>query len=165
MATPTQNNLISLQLSAREKQVLDAAFTEIESILGPKLVALTPEGMQELPRMGKATVAFVGKALEYARAHPALVPQFIDLNEMEVDFSAANALAEYIRRLTVLTAGVSDTATLSGSEAYSAALGFYNNVRFAAKNNIPGAQAIYSDLSERFPGRPTKKVKDPAASA
>jgi hypothetical protein len=43
---------------------------------------------------------------------------------------------------------------LAGSEAYIAALAYYNSVKQAAKMNVPGARAIYDDLSKRFPGRP-----------
>jgi hypothetical protein len=39
-----------------------------------------------------------------------------------------------------------------GSEAYHAALAFYHNVQAAAKDDIPGAKAIFEDLKTRFPG-------------
>ena len=51
---------------------------------------------------------------------------------------------------------------LSGSDAYAAALLFYNSVKGAKKSNIAKAGSIYDDLAERFPGRPLKK-EQPAA--
>lgn len=39
-----------------------------------------------------------------------------------------------------------------GSEAYIASLTIYNTVKQATKLNVPGADAIYQDLRERFPG-------------
>jgi hypothetical protein len=156
MATPLQSNQVSFTLTEREKAEIDEALTRIESIIGPKMVALTPEGRQELPKMGRSTTAFVEKALEYARAHPPLVPAYLPLDELQTDLDGAMLLSEYLRRLGVLTSGISDTAMLSGSEAYMTALVFYNSVRLASKNNIPGAEAIYSDLAERFPGRPAR---------
>ena len=163
MSTPTQNNRISFSLTPAERKTIDDAFAQIESILAPKLIALTPETSAELPRMGKVTTSFVGKSLEYGKAHPDLVPSFVALAELETDLGAATLLAEYGRRLSVLQSGLSDTATLSGSEAYSAALSIYGNVRLAAKNSVSGAQAIYDDLAERFPGRPPKKSAAPSA--
>jgi hypothetical protein len=40
---------------------------------------------------------------------------------------------------------------LSGSEAYSAGLMFYNSTKNAAKSKIQKAESIYNDLSARFP--------------
>lgn len=162
MAT-SQNNTLSFHLTAAEKTRLDDAFGTIEEILVPKLIALTLEGRNELPKMGDVTLGFVTKALEYAKSHPTLVPTFTDVTELETDLLGAAVLSGYLRRLNILMSGLSDTAMLSGSEAYVAALSFYQNVKLAAKNNIPGAQAIYADLSERFPGRPKKHVA-PATS-
>jgi hypothetical protein len=47
---------------------------------------------------------------------------------------------------------VEDTIMVAGSEAYHAALAVYHNVQTAAKQDIPGAKAIYEDLKNRFPG-------------
>ena len=46
-----------------------------------------------------------------------------------------------------------DSMTQAGSEAYVAALAFYQSVKGAAKAKVPGADAIYNDLNSRFPGR------------
>ena len=47
--------------------------------------------------------------------------------------------------------------------ALGAALAFYNAVKLAAANNVPGAQAIYDDLSALFPGRAKKAASAAAA--
>ena len=51
----------------------------------------------------------------------------------------------------------------AGHEAYESALAFYNAVKVAARNNVPGAKVIYEDLSQRFPGagRKTNNVEQP----
>ena len=40
---------------------------------------------------------------------------------------------------------------LAGSDAYATALVLYNNIKFLASNNQPGAQAAYDDLAQRLP--------------
>ena len=40
---------------------------------------------------------------------------------------------------------------VAGSEAYQAALMFYNAVKAAAAQDIPGAKEVYADLKARFP--------------
>jgi hypothetical protein len=41
---------------------------------------------------------------------------------------------------------------VAGSEAYQSSLIFYNSVKMAARQDIPGAKAIYEELKKRFPG-------------
>jgi hypothetical protein len=50
-----------------------------------------------------------------------------------------------------LSDGIDDTVMVAGSEAYQAALVFYNAVKAAAAQDIPGAKEVYSDLKARFP--------------
>ena len=50
---------------------------------------------------------------------------------------------------------------LAGSEAYTAALAYYQSAKTAAKRKIPGAEVIYRDLAERFPGAPRKQSQPP----
>jgi hypothetical protein len=52
----------------------------------------------------------------------------------------------------------------AGSEAYQAALVFYNSVKVAASQGITGAKAVYEELKKRFPGkkRNTDGASDPA---
>ncbi len=40
---------------------------------------------------------------------------------------------------------------------------FYSSVRFAASNNVNGAQAIFDDLKQRYPSVPKKPVVPPPA--
>jgi len=57
-----------------------------------------------------------------------------------------------------------DTEMLSGSEAYVAALTYYNSVKQAAKMNVPSAKAIYEDLRKRFE-KPSVTAKTPELTA
>ena len=66
-------------------------------------------------------------------------------------------LRELSMGLNPLNEALTDSLTLSGSEAYQGALLFYGNVRAVAKAKTPGAEAIYNDLASRFPGGPQKK--------
>jgi hypothetical protein len=40
---------------------------------------------------------------------------------------------------------------LAGSEAYQAALSFYNYVKVLAAQDVPNAKAVYEELKKRFP--------------
>ena len=64
--------------------------------------------------------------------------------------NAVDMLTKLFRPLDQLNSLLKDSIMLSGSEAYVAALAFYNSVKQASKMNITGAIDIYSDLSKRF---------------
>jgi hypothetical protein len=51
---------------------------------------------------------------------------------------------------------IEDTQMEADFEAYSQILLFYNNVRLAVENDIPGVRAIYEDLQTHFPRRKKK---------
>jgi predicted N-acetyltransferase YhbS len=50
-----------------------------------------------------------------------------------------------------LEEAVEDTIMAVGIEAYHAAFAFYHNAQAAAKDDVPGAKAIFKDLKTRFP--------------
>jgi hypothetical protein len=55
-------------------------------------------------------------------------------------------------RIAQLEEGINDTQMTAGSEAYQAALIFYNSAKVAATQGIAGAKAVYEQLKKRFPG-------------
>lgn len=128
----------------------------------PFLISLTSEQRQTTPKMGDKTIPFVQKVLEYSKSNPSFAPQYMDVTGMEIDLKATEVLSSMLRLSEQLTSNLDDTLMLSGSEAYVAALGYYNAVRHAAKSNIPTAKEIYNDLRQRFPGRSRKD--EPAIS-
>lgn len=144
------------------KKALDH-FQQGAAILRPYLQALTPDERKAMLKMADKTVAFVQKARDYAANNPGFVPAFVDMQEFAADAAALTGLAPLEQLLTALALDLDSTLMLAGSDAYAAALIIYNNIKFLAKNNQPGAQAAYDDLSQRFPskggGRPAKAAK------
>lgn len=157
MATGTEN-IISIQIPESDvKQVLEY-LSKIQEILKPYLIALSPEERRQLLKMGDKTVSFVEKTLDYVKSNPEFVPAYMNVLEFEKDATAVKNLVSMLNPITQIEQGVDDTEMLAGSEAYTAALIYYNSVKQAAKNNIPNAAAIYDDLSKRFDGQGKKKA-------
>jgi hypothetical protein len=46
---------------------------------------------------------------------------------------------------------------VAGSEAYQSALIFYYSVKMAARQDSPGAKAVYEEVKKRCPGGKRKK--------
>lgn len=160
-----KENSVSIQIKPEDlKKVLDALKT-IETTLKPYLIALTPEERKQIPKMSDKTVPFVEKTLDYAQTNPQFAPAYMSVGELKIDLEAASMLTKVLRPVEQLGEGVNDTIMLAGSEAYIAALAYYNSVKQAAKMNVPGARAIYDDLSKRFPGRPKSETVKSAVEA
>ena len=145
------DNRISASLTDANKTAILQKIADIRALL-PFLVNLTPAERQELPKLGEKTLGFDEKCASYMAQNPKLVPGFVDLAELDKDRALRAPLSDVVRELYALTQAVDDTVTLVGHEIYMSELAFYQNVRQAAKRSITGAQPIYDDLKDRFPG-------------
>ncbi|HZK68825.1 MAG TPA: hypothetical protein VFC36_04420 [Paludibacter sp.] len=145
-------NRISITISAEAIAEIAAAIATIGLAL-PAPVNLSKEERQKLAKMGDKSLAFVNKALEYARQNPGVVPAFLDVPEFEKDVLAVTSLNSVLVPLRQLVEKLDDTSLLTGSEAYSSALIFYDAVKRAAKAGVPGMKTVYDDLQMRFAGR------------
>ena len=130
---------------------------EVMEMLQPYVVNLKPEERRDILKLGDKTLAFGEKAFDYAKANPMLVPPYLDMGMFENDMKDTTGLRVLLATVQQLSMAIDDTIMVAGSEAYTASLTFYNAVKVAANQNVPGAKPIYQELQERFPGRPKKK--------
>ena len=149
----SQQNLVSFGIPENDMAEIRAAISTLNTKLLPSLKVLTPDEKAGLSKMGDKTVAFVQKALEHCTANPDLAPQFLDMAEFRADVSAIETMRSIYAPLMQITDSLNDTMTMAGSDAYAAALIFYNSVRSAQRSNVVKAGTIFNDLSSRFPGR------------
>jgi hypothetical protein len=130
------------------------------SVLLPYVTPLTPAERRTIAKIGEKTLSFVEKAHEAAAANPTLVPPFLKMADFDVDFADAHNLWSLLLLAQQLYENVDDTTMVAGSEAYQFSLIFYNSVKMAARQDIPGAKAIYEDLKKRFPGHKHRSNND-----
>lgn len=147
----SQENLVSIVIPADKLTAIqtniNALSTSLENYL---LFNLTPSDRLELSKMGDKTIVFVQKSLEYAESNPTLVPAYLDITEAKKDFALSQELNNILKQISTLQRAIEDTTMVSGSEAYNAALVFYNSVKGASRVNVPGSEAVYNDLQQRF---------------
>lgn len=131
-------------------------LTAIETIQTelPFLVQLTKEERMTLLKMGEGSINFVNKTMDYARSHPQFAPPYMDRAEFRSDVELSHSLIRILQFLNPLMEAIEDTSMAVGNEAFTAALHYYNTVKYARSANAPGADAIYDDLRLRFPMGP-----------
>ena len=144
-------NKVSITIDEEAMTTISQALTAIRQNM-PELINLKEEERHVLPKMGDKTVAFVNKTLEYAKQNPRVVPAFLDMVEFEKDVIAVNDFRKVLIPLQQLVEKLNDTTLQAGSEAYTAALIFYNAVKGATKAGEPGMKNVYDNLQSRFPG-------------
>lgn len=149
----SQQNMISVSIADKDLTEINSAISTLREKLLPVLKTLTADEKSAIPKMGDKTVAFVNKALEHCSSNPDLAPPFLDIAEFRSDVNSAETLRLLYAPLLQITDSLSDSILMAGSDAFSAALMFYNSVHYAKKSNVSKAGTIYSDLSNRFPGK------------
>lgn len=144
-------NLVSTTLPAEDKTaIMDAIQTLVTKM--PFLISLTNDQRRGGMKLGDKTVGFVDKVVDYSQSNPDFVPAYLDLTEFNNDYLLIKDLSEILRVLQPVVQNIEDTTTEAGIEALGAAMVFYNSVKSAAKQGVPGAKSIYDDLQKRFPG-------------
>lgn len=141
-------------------EVVDQVNTKVDEIyelLKAYLITLTKEERRTILKMGEKALSFVSNANNLSKEHPELLPSFVAQEDFDIDVADATSLLPLENNLTALSSLINDTAMLAGSEAYNSALLFYNNVKLAAKNNVPGAKEVYDELKTQFPRRKRKE--------
>jgi hypothetical protein len=145
------DNRVSATVSPTDKTAIMTKLTEIKALL-PFLLNLTKDERIQLPKLGPASLAFDEHCAGYMATAPNLIPPFVDAAEVTKDRNLRLVLADLLREAHKLCEMLDDTLLLVGSEIWMADLSFYQTVRQAARRDVPGADAIYDDLKERFPG-------------
>ncbi|SMD43048.1 hypothetical protein SAMN00777080_1624 [Aquiflexum balticum DSM 16537] len=149
-------NRISIEIPQADLAAAKAALQQVQGILAPYVIALTPEQRKTIPKMSDGTEPFVEKVMDYAVNNVEFLPPFVSQEEMQKDWSAVMGLMPLLRMVDQIKDTLSDTAMMAGSEAYLGALSYYNSVKQGAKVNAPDAKAIYEDLKKRFERRSRK---------
>lgn len=146
---PNDNN-INLEIPAEDLKKMIEAVNTLQTLSEKYLIALTPTERKGKLKMGDKSIPFVEKVIEYTKSNPKFVTEFMDVKALENDFKSVLELSNLLRPISQLLSGFSDTILLAGGEALSNALIYYNTVKQAAKNNVPGAKVIYEDLKKRY---------------
>ncbi|GAA4393104.1 hypothetical protein [Hymenobacter koreensis] len=153
---PTEN--LQISLSAAELQKINDALATLNTVLGPLLISLNPKEKSRLPKANDGLLPFIQKALTYAEQQPKFAPGYLDIAGLRLDLTAWQQLRSVQQLLTPLADNLNSTLMKLGSEAYVAALSYYNGVQQGAKQSVPGAQALANDLKTQFE-QPTPAAK------
>lgn len=152
------DNQISIVFTPQELTEMDTGLTGLEAAGATKLIGLTDEERQLFPKVRYEREPWVDKCITYMEQNPTLVPVFVDKAELDRDNLSREQLRDRLNRLGVVFRKWEDSMMLLSTDVLSSCHGFYRNVQNAATSGVPGAQEIYNDLKQQFPGRPPKVI-------
>ncbi|WP_298547681.1 hypothetical protein [uncultured Aquimarina sp.] len=143
-------NLISISFTEEELATLDGHLAGIKTVLTGKTINLTPDQRQQYGRIANQNKLIVDKAKNYMEQNPAWIPNFLDKEEFDKDYSARKQVEDRVQLLGSLSQQLLDTKTLLDHDNYTNSLTFYRMVRFLAGENEPGAKTVYEDMKVLF---------------
>ena len=144
-----QSNRISIVLDDAKIADIRKKFEELEAALN-FIIGLTIDERVNMPKINVANRTFVMDSLAALQTNASFMPAYVNVPEMGKDITVYNQLEEFTQRAAQLSEKLGDTQMLAGSEAYLTSLAAYRMFEAAAKACLPGADAIYDSLKERF---------------
>ena len=129
------NNRISHDMTDEQRDRILDLFAQISTEMS-FLIGLNKGERQSLPKINKSNKLFVEDCVLASERNDAVIPTYISSAELK------KVLELYIK--------IRDTQMLAGSEAYSSSLMIYQMYKLAANAGLPGAQAIYDSMKDRF---------------
>jgi hypothetical protein len=155
-------NRISATLSDEQMKKVKEAFNTIFNTL--PLVGLTKDERVTMPKISEGNKIFVEDSLVALKNNGGFLPAYLQVDELEKDITLFSQMDEIASLSAQLTEKVSDTQMLAGSEAYITALTAYRLFEAAANAGLPGADAVYDQLKQRFAGQGNTSGKSTPAA-
>lgn len=143
------NNRVSYVLSDEKKQRISDLFNQLEAEL-EFTVGLNNTERQRLPKINKGNKLFVQDSVMATDNGDSVLPAYVKTEEVAKDLNLYEDLDPFLLKSESIFYKLRDTQMLAGSEAYTTALVIYKMYKTAADAGIPGAQAVYNSLRERF---------------
>jgi hypothetical protein len=134
-----------------------------EACFAPFANTFTPKDRTRLVGGGIKNLGFIETAYESASANPQFVPPYLNMSDY------IDAIQDFTNKRTLLlliqqfAQQVSDSMLLASDAAYRDALEYYNSIKEASRQRVPGAEAEYKLLSKYF--KKSKPSKDTPTEA
>ncbi|MDR0543639.1 MAG: hypothetical protein LBH19_15735 [Dysgonamonadaceae bacterium] len=111
---------------------------------------LTPTERSRLISAGIKNYGFIQMVYNSATTNPAFVPNYLDMAKFEEAITDMNYRRQLLSLVQQFAQTVSDSLLVDSDTAYRYALEYYNYVKEAARQKVPGAETEYNLLKPYF---------------
>lgn len=156
-------DFVSFHISDEEANQGHSSLDVFDEIFAKKFVNLTPRDRKKFGRQARRYQPWRQPILQYMEQVPELTPYYLDEEEFRNDIKNLEHLTAYRGKLLSLLEGVEDTAVLLRKDIHQKAKSYYDHVKVAARNDVPGSTTILQHLEKLFSIK-KKRKKNPSAS-
>jgi hypothetical protein len=151
------NNRVTRTIPEATHASIIEMLTNLETLLAPFTVGLTPAERKSLPKINVDNRMFIQDCINEMKVPTSqnFVPVFLKPTDVEVDLAVFDQCEALAARLASLAGRVDSTRLLGGSEAFVSALTFKKLADAAESAGVPGANVTARKLRERFKGQST----------
>lgn len=150
LTTPMNlENKVSAVLTQEQVQTILESVQAVRTGL-PFLLNMLASMKRRFPTIGTERAGMIETFNNAMANHPTLIPGFVDMPELQKDLALWSQMLPIISQVRELCEAVEDTHHAIGSDIFMAYLSFYNNVKQAAKRNVPGADTLLASLKPWF---------------
>ena len=154
------DNLNNDHFTAAEKTAILASLTSIETILLPKIVALSKEERKKYGSINEQNKLIVNKTRDYRANEPGLSNPDENWAEFENDFNSRDLADAIVNRLKKLLIGIENKKILHDFDNYKAALKDYGYSQYKAGSGAPGFQVKVDEMGQFFAKSSSKSATD-----
>lgn len=154
-------NLSSVTFTDAEKAKMDAAIADQKTVMNGKSTNLSEKERKLYGSINEENKLVVQKIFQYLVSNPEILPSHVDKAELESDYSSRNNLEVWEDTTKITLTNIENTKILLDYDVFQACMSIYRNVRYLAKEDVPGMAAIYNDLKQFFPGGDTTSPETP----
>lgn len=141
---------LTVQFTPEEVKKVQKALEEVEKILEPRTINLTPQEKKKMTGPGKKSQIWRNPILIYLDHFPELTPSFMNVEEYRSDIKALEVLTGINAKLIMIKEMVNDTSAQLRSDIYQQADCYRENVLNAAKRNVPGSTSVAREIKKLF---------------
>jgi hypothetical protein len=132
--------------------------SEIDALLAPYYTNVASDEKKSFPIVSDERIPFVTKGMQYITTDPTFLAPFIDVPELQRDYTLFNASRQMLIPSKQATLNIANLNTLAGSDVFVVLLVYYNSVQRAAEQGNARAKVIYEDLKKAFNRKGNPKV-------
>ncbi len=145
-------NRLNLVMTDADITDVKKSITNIHGKM-PFLIGLTTDERVTLPKISENNKVFVSDSINALVNNADMLPSYLKVADIKNDLILYEQLDELEGMALQLVEKIQDTRMLCGSEAYASSLTAYRLFEAAASAGIPGADAVYDALKQRFAGQ------------
>lgn len=153
-------NFGSSHFDESEKQTALSLLAQLQRILQPKLVILSPQERQRFGSVNEKTKLFVDKVYDYYRSQPHLASPDVDWSEFAADYQNRRFLQTLLSLMQSMSLEIRGTKILHDFDNYKDSLTDYAYTQYKSQYGSSGAVQKEAELQQFFRKKRKRKSEN-----